>query len=147
MVNIHIHWKVSITLYTHMPSLIHTCTHTCICMFTQIYNVCIYTCAMYVYAYHNMHAQSFRNLSHSSAHSRCTDTGLAACTRRACLDPCNEPVSPGTCEDSVTQYFFNSESRQCERFEYSGCGGNSNRFSSAIDCLRSCKPESQCYYM
>ena len=52
-------------------------------------------------------------------------------------------MASGTCEDRETQYYFNSETRLCEQFVYSGCGGNANRFSSAYNCLHACRPESQ----
>jgi hypothetical protein len=42
------------------------------------------------------------------------------------------------------RYFFDSESQQCLPFQYGGCGGNANRFSSAYDCLHACKRDSVC---
>ena len=77
------------------------------------------------------------------ANSECTETGAAACTEIACLDPCDLPVSPGMCEDREAQYFFQTETRTCEKFYYTGCGGNANRFSSVYNCLHACVPESQ----
>ena len=76
-------------------------------------------------------------------YSICSGTGVPACTRRACLDPCTLPVETGTCDDRISQYFFDTESRQCELFMYSGCGGNTNRFSTAADCLHACLPDSK----
>ncbi|CAI8020086.1 Kunitz-type U19-barytoxin-Tl1a [Geodia barretti] len=74
----------------------------------------------------------------------CTETGVAVCTRRACLDPCVLPASPGTCEDRQNRYFFDRDSRFCQKFVYSGCGGNANRFSSVYNCLHACDSESVC---
>lgn len=35
-------------------------------------------------------------------------------------------------------YYYNVESGRCESFNYSGRGGNRNRFRSPIQCLRRC---------
>ena len=53
-----------------------------------------------------------------------------------------DPVS-GICEAYNSSYFYNATSGQCERFVYGGCGGNENRFSSGLECLRACDPDSK----
>lgn len=37
-----------------------------------------------------------------------------------------------------TQYYFNSLSLRCERFDYKGCGGNENRFVDEESCNKGC---------
>lgn len=86
-------------------------------------------------------------LSPSIFISYCDENGTQSCTDRKCFKFCSYPVAPGTCDDRVRNYFFNSESRQCEAFIYSGCGGNENRFSSNLDCLHACNPDSQSDYI
>ncbi|XP_029444756.1 tissue factor pathway inhibitor 2 [Rhinatrema bivittatum] len=42
---------------------------------------------------------------------------------------CYSPKDEGTCSASVTRYFYSPESKACEEFTYTGCGGNSNNLS------------------
>ena len=51
---------------------------------------------------------------------------------------CYLPVDEGTCTGSTTRYYYDRQSGQCERFTYSGCGGNNNNFITKRAC------ESQC---
>ena len=44
----------------------------------------------------------------------------------------------GDCQATRIRYFYNSNSSQCEEFEYSGCGGNLNNFQSLRQCITSC---------
>ena len=75
--------------------------------------------------------------------STCTSTGLAACTRRACLDTCSLPPESGLCDAYFPSYYFNRRTMLCERFVYGGCGGNDNRFRTAEECYRRCSPSSE----
>ncbi|KAM3927676.1 tissue factor pathway inhibitor 2 isoform 2-T2 [Leptodactylus fuscus] len=52
---------------------------------------------------------------------------------------CYNPKDEGSCSASVTRYFFNIESKVCEEFTYTGCGGNSNNFVRIEDCNKVCK--------
>ena len=51
---------------------------------------------------------------------------------------CLHVPAAGTGSQIIRSYFFNVESEECERFYYSGEGGNDNRFSSLDDCLATC---------
>ena len=75
--------------------------------------------------------------------SFCSDTGVVGCTLQACPDRCNLTMDAGTGDDRVARYFFNSDSRQCMEFAYSGDGGNDNRYSSVTDCLYDCNRDSE----
>ena len=44
----------------------------------------------------------------------------------------------GTCFSTIPNYSYSPYSGKCERFLYSGCGGNHNRFRSKEDCMSSC---------
>ena len=51
---------------------------------------------------------------------------------------CIEPLDQGTCSSNMSAYFFNSTSLQCEVFNYSGCGGNNNKFFTLYECQSKC---------
>ncbi|XP_016046532.1 tissue factor pathway inhibitor isoform X2 [Erinaceus europaeus] len=46
---------------------------------------------------------------------------------------------PGICRGYLTRYFYNSQSKKCERFKYGGCLGNRNNFESLKDCRNTCE--------
>ncbi|KAM4027606.1 tissue factor pathway inhibitor 2 isoform 2-T2 [Anomaloglossus baeobatrachus] len=52
---------------------------------------------------------------------------------------CYSPKDEGSCSASVSRYYFNIESKACEEFTYTGCGGNSNNFVRIEDCNKVCK--------
>lgn len=39
----------------------------------------------------------------------------------------------------ITKFFYNVQTKECEFFVYSGCGGNANNFMSAVECESNCK--------
>ena len=45
---------------------------------------------------------------------------------------------PGNCRGSFQRYYFNMNTRKCERFIYGGCGGNGNRFDYVSSCEDAC---------
>ena len=53
-------------------------------------------------------------------------------------DPCKLPSDPGTCSEHFPKYYYNSKSGKCETFNYSGCGGNANRFDTFGECKEKC---------
>lgn len=70
---------------------------------------------------------------------------------RFAQDPCFMPKHAGgncTGETRMQNYWFNSETRACELFDYEGCGGNGNNFIEESDCWRTCGKhlESNCTY-
>lgn len=42
------------------------------------------------------------------------------------------------CVERIISYFYNADTTECEAFEYTGCGGNGNRFESSEQCQRQC---------
>ena len=54
-------------------------------------------------------------------------------------DKCFLPKSAGSCRASVTRYFYNASARECQRFMYGGCDGNSNNFESMKLCEEECE--------
>ena len=58
-------------------------------------------------------------------------------------DVCIEPLVKGRpCKGKEIQqmFYFNSDNGTCVLFDYGGCGGNGNRFSTKKECLDDCKP-------
>ena len=53
-------------------------------------------------------------------------------------DVCNEPEDPGSCDEYVINYSYDRETQSCKAFYYGGCGGNSNRFETRIECESNC---------
>ncbi|KAH8247268.1 hypothetical protein KR038_001232, partial [Drosophila bunnanda] len=44
----------------------------------------------------------------------------------------------GDCQGHTTQWAYSKFEKQCTRFDYSGCGGNENRFFSKFECELTC---------
>ncbi|XP_075556650.1 actinia tenebrosa protease inhibitors-like [Dermacentor variabilis] len=59
---------------------------------------------------------------------------------------CYEPKKVGPCRAYVPRYFYNTTTKNCERFIYGGCKGNGNNFPELEECLKTCTPKSdRCY--
>uniref|UniRef100_A0A914C9N7 BPTI/Kunitz inhibitor domain-containing protein n=1 Tax=Acrobeloides nanus TaxID=290746 RepID=A0A914C9N7_9BILA len=52
---------------------------------------------------------------------------------------CTQPKRLGDCTSSVRRYWYNSATRQCELFQYTGCQGNDNNFDSLLTCQQKCR--------
>ncbi|XP_053216027.1 tissue factor pathway inhibitor isoform X1 [Podarcis raffonei] len=48
----------------------------------------------------------------------------------------------GLCKANEKRFFYNLTTGKCHPFNYSGCGGNENNFTSRKSCLQMCKKES-----
>ena len=51
---------------------------------------------------------------------------------------CGLPVNTGNCAGEYPRWFYNTTSKQCERFLYGGCGGNENKFGKLKECINKC---------
>ncbi|CDS43599.1 expressed protein [Echinococcus multilocularis] len=60
------------------------------------------------------------------------------CLSQGRVNICNLPLEKGQCRSRVKVYGYNPRKGSCERFTYSGCGGNGNRFKHKRDCKRIC---------
>ncbi|CAH1791827.1 unnamed protein product, partial [Owenia fusiformis] len=56
-------------------------------------------------------------------------------------DVCQLPLQPGQCKAYAELYYFNAAINACEKFQYSGCGGNGNRFLTESQCVDRCIEE------
>lgn len=52
-------------------------------------------------------------------------------SKQSSIDPdqpdCKAPKDPGNCQNTYNFYYFDPETNACHIFEYTGCGGNTNR--------------------
>jgi len=70
------------------------------------------------------------NSNNFDTHDEC----IAKCSNSIC----KMPKEIGPCSLTKTQWYFNSQTLQCESFEYGGCAGNQNRFNSLLACQQAC---------
>ncbi|XP_019853716.1 PREDICTED: uncharacterized protein LOC109583018 [Amphimedon queenslandica] len=73
----------------------------------------------------------------------CPDDTVYDQTKQTCVTPlscdtCSLPPNPGTCHGIFPRWFYNASSERCELFNYGGCAGNNNRFTSLQECIQSC---------
>ncbi|CAG9833507.1 unnamed protein product [Diabrotica balteata] len=62
-----------------------------------------------------------------------------------CVNPtgperCKLPISLGTCNKGLRQWFYDHTKHTCVQYVYGGCLGNSNRFNTRDECLKLCNP-------
>lgn len=55
-----------------------------------------------------------------------------------CALPAKGGPEPLICRAMLRRWFYNSESKQCETFIFSGCGGNENNFNTEEECKEKC---------
>ncbi|KAK0411672.1 hypothetical protein QR680_005774 [Steinernema hermaphroditum] len=53
-------------------------------------------------------------------------------------DPCTSPLSIGSGTANLPRWYFNTQSRRCQQFVYTGIGGNNNNFLSREACTATC---------
>jgi len=59
---------------------------------------------------------------------------------------CTDVRDEGKGTEKFLRYFYDSKFEFCVPFFYKGEGGNSNRFNSDKDCMRTCSPNGQQIY-
>ncbi|KFD45427.1 hypothetical protein M514_13698 [Trichuris suis] len=63
-------------------------------------------------------------------------------------DPCELPAVRGRCKAYIVVFYYNKESKKCDKFAYGGCEGNGNRFTTQEQCEAKCvgqkKEENPC---
>ncbi|CAL1266706.1 unnamed protein product [Larinioides sclopetarius] len=57
---------------------------------------------------------------------------------------CQLEKEVGPCRASLTRYFYNYRTRQCEKFKYGGCRGNKNNFKTIDECQVICGGDPDC---
>src|SRR5699024_4496780 len=53
--------------------------------------------------------------------------------------PPSRSPSRGSCSLNFTQWYFDYNTKECYEFQFSGCHGNANRFSSKEECDQQCR--------
>lgn len=56
---------------------------------------------------------------------------------------CTKPKDRGACKANIPRLYFNPDAYRCEKFSYTGCGGNDNNFSTLKACQRICRPRAR----
>lgn len=56
---------------------------------------------------------------------------------------CSLPSVHGRCQENVTRYYYDARTDACHPFEYSGCGGNKNKFYTLRECESQCQRTQQ----
>lgn len=54
------------------------------------------------------------------------------------LEICLAPKVEGNCTEKLARWHFDSSTKACKPFYYTGCGGNENNFISKDDCQHKC---------
>ncbi|GAB1602605.1 papilin-like, partial, partial [Argonauta hians] len=57
---------------------------------------------------------------------------------------CHLQPELGSCSDVVYHWYYNMADRKCHKFQYSGCGGNNNRYLTQRECENICQPADVC---
>uniref|UniRef100_A0A8C7YLS8 Serine peptidase inhibitor, Kunitz type 1 a n=1 Tax=Oryzias sinensis TaxID=183150 RepID=A0A8C7YLS8_9TELE len=55
------------------------------------------------------------------------------------LETCTETPDTGTCRESSTKWYYDPYQEDCFPFNYSGCGGNENKFDTKNYCQSFCR--------
>lgn len=63
---------------------------------------------------------------------------LSECYDIFLVRDCNTPKDSGPCKGIFPMYFYDNQTDSCNPFNYGGCGGNNNRFSTKEECEGSC---------
>ncbi|XP_076091712.1 carboxypeptidase inhibitor SmCI-like [Mytilus galloprovincialis] len=58
-------------------------------------------------------------------------------------DVCNLSLDAGPCDVNSVMFYYNSDTRTCEKFNYGGCLGNANKFYDYRECEAACHVEDQ----
>lgn len=76
------------------------------------------------------HAEALVHISNRTKEKYAKESVLS----EACLDG----LDIGSCDGDERRYFYNSTSRRCQSFTFSGCGGNRNNFQTRRQCIKTC---------
>lgn len=53
-------------------------------------------------------------------------------------DTCEQEMDEGPCRGSFERWYYDKNSKSCQRFRFGGCKGNSNNFISESACQQKC---------
>ncbi|KAK2191742.1 hypothetical protein NP493_46g01054 [Ridgeia piscesae] len=102
-------------------------------------------CVQFIYGGCGGNANRFK--TREACEQRCQPKTMHSVTSG--LSKCALPKEAGQCDGvhqlSVTKWYYNMEAGQCEKFIYSLCGGNENRFKSKTECEEACPVADICH--
>jgi len=58
--------------------------------------------------------------------------------------PCSVPFTPGTGTSRLQRWYYNSDTKSCQEFQYFGPGGNQNNFETLSECQKTCPGKFLC---
>lgn len=108
-----------------LPKKEGTCTAAVVYWY---FNTQTQTCEQFYYSGCNGNDNRFENLN--DCENRC----LANKEK----DVCKLPQVIGNCYDFKERWYFDSKTKECKSFYYSGCNGNKNNFGSYYECKEHC---------
>ncbi|NXJ76433.1 TFPI2 inhibitor, partial [Trogon melanurus] len=94
------------------------------------FNLSSMRCEEFIYGGCYGNGNNFRDLQSCVDHCLPEKTGPLLCY---------SPKDEGLCSSSVPRYYYDSKSKSCKEFKYTGCGGNANNFVTETDCYNVCR--------
>ncbi|XP_032898586.1 tissue factor pathway inhibitor 2 isoform X2 [Amblyraja radiata] len=98
------------------------------------YNIKTGMCERFVYGGCDGNANNFNDLY--SCQLECNPSLLVPSF-------CKKPKDRGACKADIPRLYFNPNAYRCEKFSYTGCGGNDNNFSTLKACRKICRPRAR----
>ncbi|KAK4324176.1 hypothetical protein Pmani_005179 [Petrolisthes manimaculis] len=68
----------------------------------------------------------------------CDTTGTTT-TQPQPSSHCLQYFDPGHCDAYIHRFYYNAESKSCDSFIYTGCGGNNNNYNTLAECRQACQ--------
>uniref|UniRef100_A0A8B9BUA3 Tissue factor pathway inhibitor 2 n=1 Tax=Anser brachyrhynchus TaxID=132585 RepID=A0A8B9BUA3_9AVES len=93
------------------------------------FNLSSMRCEEFIYGGCYGNGNNFRDLQSCVDHCLPEKTGPLLCY---------SPKDEGLCSSSVPRYYYDTKSKSCKEFKYTGCGGNANNFVTETDCYNVC---------
>uniref|UniRef100_A0A8C0BKA5 Tissue factor pathway inhibitor 2 n=1 Tax=Buteo japonicus TaxID=224669 RepID=A0A8C0BKA5_9AVES len=94
------------------------------------FNLSSMRCEEFIYGGCYGNGNNFRDLQSCVDHCLPEKTGPLLCY---------SPKDEGLCSSSVPRYYYDSKTKSCKEFKYTGCGGNANNFVTETDCYNVCR--------
>uniref|UniRef100_A0A8B9IU77 Tissue factor pathway inhibitor 2 n=1 Tax=Amazona collaria TaxID=241587 RepID=A0A8B9IU77_9PSIT len=94
------------------------------------FNLSSMMCEEFIYGGCYGNGNNFRDLQACADHCLPEKTGPSLCY---------SPKDEGLCSSSVPRYYYDTKTKSCKQFRYTGCGGNANNFVTETDCYNVCR--------